>query len=275
VNSSLTGGRSIGKRTVGMRVMGREGFPISLGRSILRATAAFLPPIVFGTDFRFVADAAEVPGATLAYSLILVGMGGAAFYLVFAMMWSGRTLHDLVAGTFVLHRDAVPADAQPLWRIDMSVIAAFLGISLVIPFVPLSWFETWEPARTVAFAVELQRALATDKSFVLRGYESDVRSSYSGSNGWVTTSLLRVGVHGYGSNPDLDAAMKKTVLKLIDTNPDLMSYTYLSAVATRGFTFGMTPSPDIRACYGTPQQWREKAGECPVEGSISFRDSDN
>src|SRR5690349_638959 len=79
-NSSVTGGRSIGKRLTGLRVVGANGDAISLGRSMVRTTVMFLPLIVLTSDFRFVADAADCPGSTIVYSLIVVGIGGAAFY---------------------------------------------------------------------------------------------------------------------------------------------------------------------------------------------------
>lgn len=67
------GGATLGKRLVGIRVVRRDGNPPGLGRAALRAVLAFL-------------------------SLALVGLG----VLLALFTRSGRTLHDLVARTWVV-----------------------------------------------------------------------------------------------------------------------------------------------------------------------------
>jgi uncharacterized RDD family membrane protein YckC len=272
VNSHLTGGRSLGKRATGLHVVDSLGRPISLVRSFVRTTILWLPLAVFASDLRFMTDCGiDVPGATFFYSVLLVGVGGAGFYfLMLTMMKSGRTLHDQVASTFVVRLGAQPVPPH-IWAGHKWVVAALFATSLALPLVKLNWFETWEPARTIAFYIKLQSALADDRSMVLRGYESDSRGAYSASRGWVMSSLLHLSVHVYGDKPDLRAPMKKVLLKLVEVNPDAMSYSYLSIDATHGGAF-FTGQSNAKGCYGTPQQWREKGGDCPNEGFLRIRD---
>lgn len=94
---------TLGKRMVGLRICDRRGQPIGVARSILRFVA-FVPSI---------------------------GLGFAGFVLA-AFTPRRQALHDLVAGTFVVNRGALPAEiahapAPVSWG-DRTVLVLGLGL---------------------------------------------------------------------------------------------------------------------------------------------------
>jgi uncharacterized RDD family membrane protein YckC len=114
-NSRLTGGQTLGKQWLGVRVVDANGQPLSLPRSLLRY-------IVLGAPFFLSGIAPESQeGMTSALGfLYALAVGGSALAIVYLYLFNRRTrqsLHDLVVGSYVVR--AAPNVATPfpiLWR---------------------------------------------------------------------------------------------------------------------------------------------------------------
>ncbi|CAL8968044.1 hypothetical protein RHODGE_RHODGE_03555 [Rhodoplanes serenus] len=142
-DSRLTGGRSFGKRLLGLAVVGPDGAPLSIGAATLRALVLMAPVIL--NDF----DLDEMsPLITGLWSFLVIGVGLSLLYLVLFNRPTRQSLHDLVVGARVIDVNPAPAPTptptpapalpgRPLrlvHRIVVGVLCAVsIGYGLVLP----------------------------------------------------------------------------------------------------------------------------------------------
>jgi len=262
LNSSLTGGRSLGMRATGLRIVDAAGEPLSFARSLVRSVILAVPLFAVGTEYSL---SGVEPGRFAGRNAHLFVSGRRhwrrAVLLLFANWRTRQMLHDLTVGSFVVRKAAMP-DPRPLARWHLVAIATIVALSLALPSVPIAWFDSWEPGRSFALFFKLQKALADDRSLFITGYSAQSSVSYS-SAGTVSTSSLQVKVHVYGHPTTLDPAIKKVAAKILELAPDAMGYKFLAVEAGYGVDLGFTSWSRSFACYGTPVQWQQQQGTCP------------
>ena len=132
LNSRLGGGKTFGKRLVGIRVTGLDGGLLSLPRTFVRQ-------LVFATPFFLNGAPIDVPVlvSMLAYPLSLALFGGlfAILYLAVFNRRNRRSLHDLAAGSVVV---LAPGPARvlpiaPTWRGHLVVVSVVALLALLAP----------------------------------------------------------------------------------------------------------------------------------------------
>lgn len=265
-NSAITGGRSLGDRAMGLKVVDAAGKPISFGRSLLRAGIFLAPFIVAGVDFRVLTlpDGAQALVPFL-FALLIVGVLAGQLYLFVFDFRGGRLLHDLAARAFVVRNaeDQGPASRRPInWIASGAIVAS----SLAIPLVPMSWLETWEPARSVTFPVKLWKALAEDKSLFITGYSAESSSTYV-DNHWISRSQIQIWVHTYNGEDDLQRAAAKVARTILALSPNMLGYQRLIIQADSGVDLGIASWTFSVTCWGVAESWSTRQGECPVSNA--------
>jgi uncharacterized RDD family membrane protein YckC len=132
LNSGIGGGRTLGKRLLGIRVAGVDGKPLSLSRSLLRYCVLFIP---------FFLNGATVPPQWLVLplacvpSLLVVGGMAAIVYLFVFNLPTRRSLHDFAAGSWVVRAQARdPVAPRGLRRAHGVVLVLLALLSLALPF---------------------------------------------------------------------------------------------------------------------------------------------
>lgn len=129
-NSSKANGQTIGKKLLGIQVVGTNNAPISLGRSLLRYTILGLP---------FFLNGIALPNtkiqAVLIYPLTLVIVGGmlSILYLFLFNRATGQSLHDLIAKTYVVNIDMQKHSMGQLRRVHLIVVAIIATMSTTLP----------------------------------------------------------------------------------------------------------------------------------------------
>jgi uncharacterized RDD family membrane protein YckC len=131
-DSRLTGGRSFGKRLLGIAVRGPGGAPLSIGAATLRALVVMAPIVL--NDFAVDNISPIVTGL---WSFLVIGVGSSLLYLLLFNRDTRQSLQDLVVGSMVIRVDTPMPAARPLWighRIVVSVLcAASLAFGLMMP----------------------------------------------------------------------------------------------------------------------------------------------
>ena len=133
-DSSIARGASPGKRLMGLKVVGASGEPISPGRAIFRSLV-FVIPIMM--DARCPTCPAFVE---IALGALVYGGGGAMLVLFIINRATRQSIHDMVAGTYVIKAPDLPS--PPVHGIPRRghyaiaaavalVIAAFITIATV------------------------------------------------------------------------------------------------------------------------------------------------
>src|SRR5262249_10324063 len=129
LNSRIGDGQSIGKRVAKIRVVGGDGKPISLGRSALRASVLSAP--FFLSDAPL--DLALHVRVAAIVSYVAFGAGLAIVYLFVFNRPTRQSLHDRLAGSFVVAFDSMVAPGPGnIWWGHRAVVAAIVVLTVVV-----------------------------------------------------------------------------------------------------------------------------------------------
>jgi uncharacterized RDD family membrane protein YckC len=260
LNSSLGGGRTIGKRLFGIRVIDRAGGALSPMRSGLRFLIIALPIFLNGLWFDVTPDELKWPiylaGTVLA--LVIFGGGGAIVYLFVFNRRTRLSLHDLAVGSFVV-RDPPGRVSAAISTPRVHLIVASLWFSAVlIGTVIFTWIanrpENIESMKPVA---ELQRAIRAQ--FGLQQVKVTLSTTSKSSGGQnSTTSWLQIVAKADVSQDGLGPLVSDIAAAVLDRDPDLLGRNILTVHVWRGFDLGITNWSDSYNESHDAAAWREK-----------------
>ena len=179
------GGATIGKRMMGIAVRGKDGQPIGILRSIGRTSIWVVPMILNGWALPILSN----PIVARVAGVILFGIGGAVLLTVVFNRRTRQGLHDLLAGTYVLHLNADPVAALPVaGRAPWILTAVMVAIAVVLSSVGDRLLLRMAPSLENLLA--LQRKLESDGRF----FSVSVLDQTVYKNGDQTDSVLQIHV---------------------------------------------------------------------------------
>ena len=149
LNGKLAGGRTVGKRLLEIKVVGRNGEPLGVHLAFIR----FLP-----LGAAWFLNGAQFSEAALAFPWIYVlaiavfGIGSSIVYLYVFNRKTRQSLHDLLVRSYVVNVAANgPVDAAATWKGHLVVCAILVVASGVAPYF-LKDLAGNEPFATLAIA---------------------------------------------------------------------------------------------------------------------------
>jgi uncharacterized RDD family membrane protein YckC/sulfur transfer complex TusBCD TusB component (DsrH family) len=170
-NSRITGGQTLGKQWLGVRVIDAGGQALSLPRSLLRYTVLGAPFFFNGLPI----DPQRVTSSALGYLLVFIVFGG-GLAIVYLYLFNRRTrqsLHDLAVGSYVVR--AEPDTQMPLpimWRGHLVAVALLAVTTLGSPVIAN---RLWQ-SETFADLLPIHRILSVQPHVmtvqVMRGWVS-------------------------------------------------------------------------------------------------------
>ncbi len=130
MNSSIAGGQTIGKEALNIRVVDSNSSPISLGKSVLRYFILAIPFSLNGAQF-----SNEVMHSFIMYPLSLIIFGGlfSILYLYIFNRVTRQSLHDLVAGTYVVNANVEKQEHGKIWNVHLIIVAVLIFAAAVVP----------------------------------------------------------------------------------------------------------------------------------------------
>lgn len=132
LNSRMGNGQTLGKKLLGIRVVDINNHTISFSCSLLRYA-------VYGIPFALQAETVAWGDASalVIYPVAFLVIGG-SFSIIYLYIFNRNTrqsLHDLVAGTFVVYADAPVQPVEPVWQPHYAVVAIFFTLGAISPAV--------------------------------------------------------------------------------------------------------------------------------------------
>lgn len=132
LNSRISGGQTLGKRLLRIRVVAKDGTSLSAPKGFLR----FLP---LGTPWFL--NQAQFPDSVLfsfwlyILSAAIFGIGLSVIYLYIFNRKSRQSLHDLLVGSYVVAAEANgPVMSAAPWRLHIAVCVLLLVASGITPY---------------------------------------------------------------------------------------------------------------------------------------------
>jgi uncharacterized RDD family membrane protein YckC len=265
LNSRIGKGQTFGKKALGIRVTDRGGELIPVSRSGLRAVV-FLIPFIFGNTGLHCRSGLCSLWTSLA--AILAGFEFATFYLYVFNRRTRQTVHDLVAGTFVIQASAWPMPASLPGTTAAGVDAARDARSIVTTesvwrphFVILAivFLVAWSGGRLVEKklkSTDLFVEVTPIHTALLNQPEvrdAGVMKEYSFTGG--RTSIVVTIQPGAGFGDDEAEATKMAGITL-DANASASNEATLTVVIQHNVNFGIWHYSWTRSYSHTPEEWR-------------------
>jgi uncharacterized RDD family membrane protein YckC len=258
LNSRYGGGASIAKRLLGLRVVDRSGEHIGLLRALLRTVVLTLPYYLNGFFIPGDPLGAQALPVDFVTSFIVFGCGGAIIYLYIFNRGTRQSLHDLVAGTFVVRaKDQRAPVAVHIWRGHVVAAAVLLLASLAV--VPALFI--WLPGSLLGQSLTPLDALimkVEQDPDVLSAQASEDTSVFamSGAPSQTTTYLsVKLQVR---RRLEPEPIADRAAAKVLAMYPDLLGRQYLSITVTISADTGLWRENFGNRYVYTREQWLQR-----------------
>ena len=244
LNSKIGNGQTLGKRLLKIKVVGRDGTPLSLLKSLLRFLPLGLPWFL---------NKAQFPTATLSAPLsllLMVVIFGLGFSLIYLYLFNRRTrqsLHDLLVGSYVVTAQSTgEVSASPIWRPHLLVCALFiLSTSSLQFFVP-------DLAESESFSSFLRayHAVTAEPGVINAKLNKDTLSSGRGK----TTS---VNLFAFLDAPDInnEQLARRLATIVLETDTSTMNVDAVRVTLVYGYDIGIASSWRSHNFSRTPAEW--------------------
>jgi uncharacterized RDD family membrane protein YckC len=129
-NSTITGGQTIGKRLLKLRVVNSNNTSIGIGKSVIRYLVLATPFALNGLQF-----SNEALQSLWIYPLSLVLFGG-IFSIVYLYIFNRTTrqsLHDLAVGSFVVNVGVEKPEIGKVWWVHIIIVALLFVLASIGP----------------------------------------------------------------------------------------------------------------------------------------------
>ena len=252
LNSVFGRGQTIGKRALGIRVVGKTGELISLPRSLMREAVLVTP---------FLANGVVIPawmmdhplGRAIGYSWAYIPglLGMAIVYLYLFNRRSRQSAHDLLFGTYVTEAtSAGPVAARPVWPGHWWIMAG------IVAAIILAGWGMMQLIHVDAFAGMSKAIERIEASNRFDSATANIATSTVISNGTRhTESIYSVTVAMKVRPEDYERAARDIAQIVLAADPGAQSCSKLSVNIRYGYDIGIARASFTRGFSHTPAQW--------------------
>jgi uncharacterized RDD family membrane protein YckC len=251
LNSRLGGGRTIGKRALGIRVVSKKGEPLSVARSFVRAFVLLLPFFVNGAPIPM---ALLQSGGGIVFGEIVFGLGLAIFYLIAFNAKTRQSLHDLAVGSYVVRVGSEAADKPKIWGGHYVVVALIFILVGVVPILVGNMIKNWLGNEIFAAheAIQQQPEVAIASVFSGQTVFWDSKSGQRAVTGVTINVRLNRRVENF------DAEADKLIGILLQKYPEAGTKDSIGIMLTSGYNLGIWSWSSGQGFSYPPEQWRQR-----------------
>lgn len=246
MNSELAGGQTLGKRALGIRVVGTDGLAIGVGRSLLRFSILGIPYFLNGAQFDLSSAAQWL---TIVLGLVVFGVLSASAYLLVCNRVTRQTLHDLVLRTYVVHASAAPQPVQPMWAPHWIAVAMLFATAGVLPVYLLKWAD----ATPFAGLLARQQALMQNPEVRYAAVNAG-RSTFTGNSGTSSHTFFTAEVYLREKRSPDEAFARQLAVSALTS--DAADEDVFQIILIYGYDIGIATQFHSRAYEFKPEELR-------------------
>jgi len=232
MNSSITSGQTLGKKTLGIRVVDSSNAPISIGKSTLRYVILATPFSLNGAQFTN-----EAMLSYLIYPLSLIVFGGlfSILYLYIFNRITRQSLHDLAVGTFVVNAGVEKQEIGKVWNVHIVIVALLFVVAAIVPAFTAQLAQS-EPFKEM---LSVQSALLSEKNVTYATISTNTTTFSSIKEGTKTTTYVSSQVF-LASNNVSDAKLARQLASIVIANyPEAINKDTIQIILTYGYDIGI------------------------------------
>lgn len=266
-----SGGGTIGKRAMGLRVVRRDGKAIGLSRSLVRTIVFWTPYYLNGVTFSKVpglpANSAVLTTASILEAIVV--FGGLVFiaYLYVFNTRTRQSLHDLIVGSYVVK--AEPSDApvtSRFWPVHLLFASVLTVLLVAVPLGLMAFLWNTGLGTTVSNAEAVQTAVLAYPGVDTASVQVNTMSMWTSSSGTTTTTTLGVAVLMRAVPGSMTRTENDIAAIVLQKSPSLMGCKHLSVSVAYGYDLGIFRWTIADNFVGDLQQWHERL--TPGGGSV-------
>ena len=249
-NSSAGGGRTVGKRIFRIEVVDKEGSHISILRSMIRYSVLGVP-----FSLNLLLMPARVGQSLFGYlmGILVLTLLGAIVYLYIFNRRSRQSLHDLVAGTYVVRRHPEgPVAAPPLWKPHLIVLTTWLAVvsAYMVFLAPMFLGGAF-----LAEIVPVQRTIESLEDVHVAAVMVGKRTAMP-PGGTRVTSYVEATVTLKQRPEDRDKAAMRVAAVVLETYARIAQMDFLAVTVRYGFDIGIASSWRGQTVQFSLEEWR-------------------
>ena len=258
LNSSLTGGQTVGKKAFRIRVLDGDNHAIGFGRSCLRAVILTLPFFLNGAPLP-----PHAPFWQFAIAGILIfALGGAIIYLILFNRRNLRSVHDLVTGTYVVRTDReVSLIKPPLWKGHFIVLGLLLALGAGLVVILFRLLPTGKIGELAGSYQALMQQPDVRVASVVEG--ATHFRPFGGTP--TTTTHLQILARLKSRPRDYDRRANELFSLVLREYPDAENNMRIVLRLDYGFDLGIASGSVTRGFNFTPAEWRARLSEANKE----------
>lgn len=248
--SAIGGGRSLGKRLLGLKVMNAQGAMLRFEESGLRFLLFGIP--FFANGLSLPLKSGAVLFATI-IGLVVFGLGGANLYLMLFNGQAHQGLHDIVARSYVV--DARPDGVvipRDVWKGHWVILGTFGVLLCTFPVFVMpkilnkgSFPEMMQVLKDVQKIQGVQTANVREVTLFTTGRQSSDR-------------VFSIDVTWNGPEGDEVSLADEIAKEVLLDDKEIANYSKLRIAITRGYDLGIGSRWSSRAFAYSPGEWRQR-----------------
>jgi uncharacterized RDD family membrane protein YckC len=231
-NSSITGGQTIGKKVLKLRVVNFENASISVAKSFLRYIILAIPFSLNGAQFTN-----EAMLSYLIYPLSFLIFGGffSTPYLYIFNRVTRQSLHDLIVGTYVVNTEVEKQEIGTVWKVHI-IVAAVLFLAAAIAPAFTSQLAQTEPFKDM---LSVQATLSNQPNVNYATISSNTSTFSSVNEGTKTTTSVSSQVFlAHNDIGNVDLARQFAIL-VIENYPEARNKDVIQIMLSYGYDIGI------------------------------------
>lgn len=251
MESRLLHGRTLGKRVMDIKVVARNGAPLSFGRALLRSAVFHLPYFLNGIYSGAGYSAVALPAIQM---IIVFGLGGAIVYLYLFNRRTRQSVHDLIVGAVVVRaQPSGPVSLLPVWRGHFVTVVAVFALSIGGVAYIFAAFRVDATSPLLRMQQQVSSMPGVRSASVVEG------TAFASGAGRSTFLAIRAVPR---SQPGDEKTLAVKIARLVLTAfPAASQMDRFSVTLIHGYDIGIATSWDSKTFNGSPDDWRrEQAG---------------
>jgi uncharacterized RDD family membrane protein YckC len=250
MDSELSGGWTLGKRILGIKVVTAKGTPLSVSASTLRAAIFCIPYFLNGASI----DAGVITSWLLVF--VVFGVGVSIAYLLLFNRRTRQSLHDLAVGAFVVSTKTGGSfgENSRVWPAHFGAVGIILTAALVLPYF------VQRLSTSVPFAELVSAQQALQKVPDVRHATAVISTSKFFGKGQSATAT-----HMFISNitlsrrvTDFDSLANRLAKVILEHDPSAEKENVIAISIHYGYDIGIASASRSRNFAFSPEQWRKR-----------------
>ncbi len=262
MNSKIGNGQTLGKRMLGIKVVGQDGCSLEFKRAFSRQAIVAAPIFLNGVT---VSIGPYIMATTVLLGIIVFGIGGAIGYFLIFNAKTRRTLHDFICGSHVVkvEKEKSTIVQIPLWKGHFAILALIVVGVGTGGFLAGRWAQSSFDFTQIT---ALYNKLNEQDNVKQAGVHISKNSSFRNGQENSYTILQLVASPPYPISSNSEYAMQVVAVALEDETilpkSDIIAFTL-----STGFDLGIARKHTTQSASDTPSNWKAAIEHYQTEGT--------